>query len=269
MSNITIVGYPKCGNTWIGYLLSHYLNVPFYDAAIEESVLRGELAREDIRYTYNHDGFRGEHVRSYQEPAVQSVIKTHALPDTLLSDHPRFLEQQGYRSPDPHILITRDPRDVAVSYFYYRHFRMARVNGRWHTRLPYALREPLMRWRFFDQEAISTAQKWSHFSRMWLEHHPLVIRYEDLLVDAAAEIRRVTEAFGFQYHADCAREAVDYCSFASLRRREDRKFAPGAENERFFRSGRAGGWKSCFSAKLAARVAEIAGPVAVQLGYAP
>jgi len=267
MSNITIAGYPKCGNTWIGYLLAYYLNVPFYDAEIEESVLRGELPKDSIRYTYNHDGFRGEHTRPYEEPGVRCVIKTHARADTLLSDHPRFLEQQEYRPSDPHILITRDPRDVAVSYFYYRYFRMARVNGRWHARLPYALREPLLRWRFFNHSAITTAQKWSDFSLTWLEWEPLVIRYEDLLVNAAEEIRRVTQAFGFQYRPEGAREATEYCSFASLRQREDRKFAPGAENERFFRNGRSGGWRPYFSDELAAKVSAITGPVAKRLGY--
>jgi aryl sulfotransferase len=267
MSNITVAGYPKCGNTWIGYLLSYYLNVPFYDAAIEESVLRGELSTDNIRYTYNHDGFRGEHFRRHQEPGVRSVIKTHARPDALQTDHPRFLQQLDYRHSDPHILITRDPRDVAVSYFYYRYFRMARVSDRWHAHLPYALRDPVLRWRFFGQVAISTAQKWSQFSQAWLEYGPLVIRYEDLLVDAAEEIRRVAKALGFQYDPACAREATAYCSFGSLRQREDRKFAAGAENERFFRSGRSGGWKSHFSDKLTAKVADIAGPVATRLGY--
>ena len=229
-------------------------------------MLAGRVDPGSLRYTYNHDGFQGFHERPDQPASARAVVKTHARLDTLTERFPRFLTQQAFCRSDPRILIVRDPRDVAVSLFFYRYFRMPRVKNRWHARLPYTLRYPLMHGLFFGRVASAVAEEWSEFNEEWLKLDPILVRYRDLLDDAMGTLREVMEALATPFMAEYARQAVEYCRFGSLRQREDRKFSPGAQNERFFRSGKRGSWQAHFSLRLLNEFDRLTGDLPARLG---
>ena len=55
----------------------------------------------------------------------------------------------------------------------------------------------------------------------------MLVRYEDLLKQPEAQIRRVADEFGLHFHAEYAREAV-----------------------RIYRTGKIGGWEGFFDLRL-------------------
>ncbi len=101
-----LVGYPKSGNTWLGYMLSYLLNAEY----IEPYNLRCGLSfTKNQRVLTLTSGNLNTHVHT----AYNSVIKSHEHPpsDQVLSIFPRLT--------DKIVLIIRDPRDVVVSRYFY------------------------------------------------------------------------------------------------------------------------------------------------------
>jgi hypothetical protein len=265
MKNLLIAGYPKCGNTWIGYLLSYYFNAPYYDAYIEEKILSGEQVVEKL--DYKQYAFSGKFYRTDQVKEVNAVVKTHELPENLWKQHRLILDFVGYTKSDPLILITRAPKDVAVSLFYFTFFRLPQKQKHWSRRIPYFLRHWYYRLHF-KEFALNVAREWSKFTEAWLKLNPLVIRYEDLLEDPVREIHRVTQYFKFKFYEAYATEAKEYCDFSNMVKHEvERLNSAIHRNERFFRSGRSGQWKEHFSADLEAEFDCITCQVASMVGY--
>ena len=269
MKNILIVGYPRSGNTWTNSLFSYYFNAPYYDAATEESILAGRPIAEAI-HTYNDDGLSGKHHRGDQNQEIRSVIQTHAQSDLLWQMHPKFLTKQGYTSADFLVMILREPKDVAVSYFYFTYFFDRRFHQHWSTRLPIQWQEWLYHRFFFQKFVLRMAHEWVAFHQSWILHNPFVIHYESLLNDPIAQIKRLTDKFGLSFYPHYAKEAEEFCRFSNLRKREarhlkEKKAVP--QNERFIRSGKAGGWKTHFSATLAQQFDKMTDEVRRELDY--
>ena len=115
MKNILIAGYPRSGNTFLGYLLSYHFNAPYYDMYDLAKALAGEGNLEGL--TLAPEAFSGTFARADQEKQVGAVLKSHELPENLHPKHRAALDHVPYQKSDPLILITREPKDVAVSYF--------------------------------------------------------------------------------------------------------------------------------------------------------
>ncbi|NEO92764.1 MAG: sulfotransferase domain-containing protein [Moorea sp. SIO3G5] len=267
MKNILIAGYPRSGNTWVNSLFSYYFNAPYYDAAIEEAILTGKSMLDVVR-AYNDAGLSGEHHRSDQKKEILSVIQTHALADKFCHTHPKFLAKQSYNSADFLVLIVREPKDVAVSYFYYRLFFERRLHQHWSSGLPVTWREWFYHRFYFQKFVLNVAREWTTFHQNWLVYNPFVIHYESLLSDPVAQIKRFTDAFGLSCYTQYAKEAEEFCRFSNLGKREARHLKDKKvvyQNEKFIRSGKAGGWKEYFSTILAENFDNITAPVTTKL----
>lgn len=293
MKNIIIFGYPKCGNTWIGYLLSYYFNSPYYDIGIEENLLSGKSYNFKHFYSYNHNGFLGEHKRKDQKKEIRSILKSHSPPASLLNKFPKFLAKQSYNNSDHIILITRDPKDVSISYFYYQFFYLPRISRdsgnivisyrflpficqNWLYRsfcyLPYNLKHFFYKLFYFNSYVLHVARQWTDFNNETFHLNPLIVHYENLHVDTVGEIRRIAESFGLQFFPKYAEEAKRLCEFSNLKKRQQRVNTEAGiitkhPNEEFYRSGKIGSWRNYFSTPLKKRFDQITGKVAEHLGY--
>lgn len=154
------------------------------------------------------------------------VLKTH-LP-----------RKQVSRWPGRYIYVYRDGRDVLVSYFHmYKNY----VN-------------PMIEFlKFFEDFLAGRVQYGSWFQHVatWTTHqepHVLFVRYEDLIRETKAEIKRIAEFIGVSILPERNANILEQCSFEFMRRNEA-KFAPGSPAwpgrgpGTFIREGRSGGWK--------------------------
>ncbi|MFW6116193.1 MAG: sulfotransferase domain-containing protein [bacterium] len=255
MRNVMIVGYPRSGNTFLGYLLSYYFNAPYYDMYDYPRIVSGQYTLEEM--LLSPEAFSGSFERPDQEKQVNAVLKSHELPQNLHSTHKTTLDHLGYKESDPLILITREPKDVAVSYFYYSFFRVRHKKGHWSSFLPY----PLRRWYYlqfhFRSFALRVAGEWSEFVNSWIELSPFVIRYEDLLGDPLDHIRLVCDRFGFSFQSRYASEATEFCQFSNVVKLEESNPAYAAKaqhrSERFVRAGKVGQGEALLSPQLQQR----------------
>jgi hypothetical protein len=169
--------------------------------------------------------------------------------------------------------VIRDGRDVMVSYYYHRLIPNERFNARvvdrTHRELeiddPEDIWENLPRfieYTFGDQSPRPFT--WTEFIHGWLDKGVALVRYEDMLVDAASVVgKAVAQVAGVEIPRDTLREIEDRYSFANLAKRKR-----GEEKiDSFLRKGIAGDWKNKFTAEAKAVFNHYAGQTLIDLGY--
>lgn len=264
---IWIASYPRSGNTWVRFLLAHLMV-----ERVESSARLLELI-PDIHRSISGGQLYG--------PAT-ALIKTHWAwsPDLPLRE-----DTVGV------VYLVRNPLDVLASALDYRLLRPgASVAG-----LSADGRAAFAR-QWIDQFIARGAEanwlavgmgSWSENVASWtaapLPYPRLVIRYEDLSLDAAGELRRICRFLRFDRGEDAIGAAVERSSFAALQALEEqeiRERRPGifhdapsaaghAEGRRFISRGEVGSGERLLSAEQRAAALARFGPVMRRFGYLP
>jgi len=150
------------------------------------------------------------------------------------------------------VYIIRDPRDVVISAADHFGCTIDRMIDMMND--PYA--ETMRLEGTIIHELVST---WSNHVESWTRwNHPgiLTVRYEDLLADPLDQFGRVARHFGITTDKQRIEKAVRFSSFKQLQQMEaEQGFVERSEHsERFFRAGRAGGWRDKLPPEQAARI---------------
>jgi aryl sulfotransferase len=164
--------------------------------------------------------------------------------------------------------IVRDPRAVAVSWAHHLNTTHDAAVEIMRSRPPAgAFSSP-----WLSGESGYRLGTWSEHVESWLDQRDLpveVVRYEDLVVDAAAGLRRVLEAAHMEVRSDLLAAAAVACSFDALATQEilgGFVEAPRADRP-FFRRGESASWERELSPALAASIERDHGAVMERLGY--
>jgi len=249
--DVFVVSYPKSGNTWTRFLIANLIcpQEPASFANIDRIVPEPEeLTRREL-----------------DRLARPRILKTHRYFD------PRYQQV---------IYVTRDPRDVVVSLYYY--FRRQRNIGddvsieQFVTRFLAGLPEHLPR---------EYASSWTQNVSSWIvtrfgQPDFLLLRYEDLLSDTTANLKKIALFLGIRATAEQLAQAVERSSADEMRKLERspaadalclRNSSQGLRNPRqdipFVRTARAGNWKSELSQESIAELEAALGPLMRWLGY--
>lgn len=267
---IWIASYPKSGNTWMRMLVGNYM----YGAAATPMPLNEIGAhipadRDETLYR----GYCLRHQLSFDEVAPSLAHRDAMYAELLAAKGPMFIkthacnhEQNGtayYPPARTHgtILIVRDPRDVVLSFAH-------------HTQRTPDQALAMMR----DQNFVATQNGMTEFLSSWDQHTKsflgmqtpkMIIRYEDLLADAAAVLRRVLSAFGEEVDEARLQECVKFSAFDSLKSQEGKDGFVENPNagQSFFRAGTANQWQQNMTPELVDATQAAFGPVMEQLGY--
>ncbi|WP_428388114.1 sulfotransferase domain-containing protein [Mucisphaera sp.] len=175
-----LVSWPRSGNTWMRYMLAEVL-VPNNDLDMTQI--------EDLIPIVDRPDFTAA-LRQLDNRQPPRLFKSHELVDT------RCLTGRV-------IYIVRDPRDAIPSFYKYRTQR-----SRWK-----------MTWDRFFTQSIANKHRYGSWHRHvagWLKHsdHPnfLLVRYEDMLADAARELARVVQHLGLTADQRLIQQAVERSS---------------------------------------------------------
>lgn len=202
-----LASFPKSGNTWVRFLLYHY----FY----------GDIANSADLGKRIPDIHAGDFARASSSTRTQ-LVKTH----------------WGISPQMPHIdrtagaiYIVRHPRDVLLSMLNY-----------------YRLREPSAKWtdehfvRLFIQNGADPGSlrngfgTWEDNVLSWLSQRRfplLVVRYEDMKADTAAELRRMVAFLGEACDESKIQASVAACTFDRMRELEAREKASNHDGNVF------------------------------------
>lgn len=234
-----LVSYPKSGNTWVRFLLANLIHP-------NETV-----------------GFANIN-QLLPAPGVLSkrFLKTLPRPRILKSHEPFDVRFRKV------IYLVRDPRDVAVSEYYFD--RKKRYIA------PEMTLEQFIK-PFLAGETSSYGSWWEH-AASWIGPrygNPafLLVRYEDLLTDPIGKTAKIAEFLGIKADEERLRAAVERSSADRMRKLEqqDADKWTGTKNTRkeipFVRSAKSGGWKESLPRPLVEEIEVAWFPLMNFLGY--
>jgi hypothetical protein len=237
--DVWIVSYPKSGNTWTRFLIG---NLVAGGKVVDWSNI--ERIVPDIYLN--------------RDPYLK------ALP------RPRYLKShEGYRPDYRHVvLIVRDPRDVAVSYFHF--VRKAKI-------LPVDANMDDFMTKFLDGK-IDPYGNWGENVGSWLgarrgSDNFLVVRYEDLLANTEAEVVRIAEMLGIatdeqSLHDAVERSRADHMRALEKTQRGEHKFLQSSRSDiPFVRAAKSGQWRTELPPEAVQQIESAWGSVMSELGY--
>lgn len=241
-SDIYLVSYPKSGNTWMRYLLAYSI--------------WPELAEIDLEDMAAYIPSHG--IPRDAQMLLDPSAPCNQLPHRIVKEHFCY-GREAQRYARRAIYIARDGRDALVSYWHF-------CNQRDGTQIPFS-------------DFIELSARPGHSYGRWKDHvsgwlnapldAKLVIRYEDLLTDAAPWLERALQFAGHSISADRIEAAVARASFDSMKRLETRK-GLGLEQLKpvtFVRSGKSGSWRETFGPGDLERFERSHGYGIAELGY--
>jgi hypothetical protein len=235
--DIYLVSYPKSGNTWMRFLLGTLQHEKFNFATMEKFI-----------------------------PDIY-VVKNQILKNI---PSPRFLKSHEYFHPQyPRVIyIVRDPRSVAVSYYYYlQKIRRIEKNMDFSTYL-----------KGFIQGEYDNFATWDEHIKSWLcvkenSKNFLLIKYEDLKKNTEHEMKKVIEFVNLQPSDNSLQRMLSKSSFESMQENEQSNQHLTKILQRsdlsipFVRKASIDEWKEYFSPSDTALLKEVWGETMKKLGY--
>jgi len=237
--DVWIVSYPKSGNTWTRFLVGNLISggKPVDWSNIEQWV-------PDIYYG------RDSQFRSLERPRY---FKSHEA------------YQARYRRV---VLIVRDPRDVAISYYHF-------VRKAKHLPLDASIADFMA---LFLSGRIDPYGSWGENVGSWLggrrgSQDFIIVRYEDLLANTETQLAQIADRLGLNVNDEQLRRAVENSTADAMRSLEDaqrdqhRALKNSHSEIPFVRAAKAGQWQAELPAECARQIEAAWSSPMRELGY--
>lgn len=272
-----LASYPKSGNTWLRLVLNSYRlggSTPDFSQKQDFAPIASSRRRFD---------------------ELLGVASSDLLPDELMTLRPRMYERQATEARESlfnkvhdawqltpggeplfpatstlgAIYIVRDPRDVALSLAGHLGLSVDRA-------IDILLDERTL---LCDQKLGLKDQlpqrlgSWSQHVLSWIDlpapWSPLLLRYEDMLAKPWESFASVIKYCGWPLNDERLEQALDATRFDRLQAAEaSHGFSERPQRAaRFFREGRAGGWRERLNEAQLRRIEEASEPLRARLAY--
>ncbi|CAG4906951.1 unnamed protein product [Colias eurytheme] len=260
--DVFLLAHPRSGSTWTQemlWLLNN--NLDYKRAKSEDIVSRFPLIDYCLILTQESekdkldkidDVDKREFLKRVLEPGVNKLqdapsprfIKSH-LPLSLLP--PNLLDTTKV------VYITRDPRDVIVSYYNILKLRYLKPGV-----------EFSVFWSLFRRGLVPWSPIFAHLKEAWEKrHHPnmLFIFYEDLSKDLAGCLKRTAKFFGKSYSEEQIQELCEHLKFENFKKNDSvnrlqvmQELGVVNQQNTFIREGKVGGWRDYFQGEMETEV---------------
>ncbi|XP_023819616.1 sulfotransferase family cytosolic 2B member 1 isoform X2 [Oryzias latipes] len=235
--DVVAVTYPKSGTTWMQEILPLVLS-------------GGDLT--PIQSTVNWD-----RVPWLEETRLANVVDKMTSPRAMVSHFPYNLMPSSFHSSKAKVIyVMRNPKDVAVSSFYFH--QMASF-----------LEDPGTFDEFLDKflEGRGFFGKWTDHVSSWklakLGERILFLTYEEMVQDLGAAIRRISDFLCLDLSEDIIQKIAEHCTFKSMKANTMSNFSlvpkkyMDSDKSPFLRKGVAGDWKNHFNSEQEARFTSV------------
>ena len=266
-----LASYPKSGNTWVRIFLENL----FRNAAQPISINALSVVGFGDAHIPLYQRFAGRPVAELDDAALHALrepIQRYlaGLPETsMVKTHNMLGEYEGrllihLECTMGAIYIVRNVFDVTVSIA--RHYNFAIADA------VEAVCSPAFRTRTSPAAIFQILGCWSDHYRSWTSvpgFEPLVLRYEDMKAKPLKAFERAVRHIGIPAGKDRIARAVKFSSFEEVSRQERAAgFRERARDDQvFFHSGRAGGWRQHLSPDQVERLIDAHSDVLRTLGY--
>lgn len=239
--DIYLVGYFRSGSTWSRFLFGNYI-----------------WQDREVTFANLND-------------LVPSI---YVHPDRILRKLPRIIKSHEYFDPryPRTIYIVRDPRDVAVSFYYYNLKVRVLPDG-------YPMDDFVK--SFIAAKVVDYADlvgPWDEHAMSWVRMRQgkknfCLVRYEDLLADPVKELTKVSPMLKIDPTPERIQRAITLSSadhMRSLEKSQWKKWVTTKDTRSdipFVREAKSGGWRNRLSEASVRNIEEAWGPAMKELGY--
>ena len=278
MSILWLVSYPKSGSTWARAVLTNYLEDGDAPASIEALIAPcwgSERGYFDEGLGVESSDLTAEEILRCR-PQFQELLAEELPHPTVARAHDAYIRNAdgapvfSRRAAAGAVYLVRNPLDVAVSYAHHlRHGVIDRAVAYMNDAASAEWASELRIHALLPQFLLT----WSAHVTSWLEQEEIpvhVSRYEDRLADPVAEFGAIVRFAGFEWDEARLARAIEYASFDRLHAEEAEHGYSGVPRDNatpFFRSGKAGGWRTALDAHQVRRLVDAHGPVMARFGY--
>ncbi len=288
---IWLASYPKSGNTWLRILIANLAiadGQPFNINVLSErsgiASARGPFDRLTLIDSglLTHDEADTLRPRVYEQLASGAsddegdkreasppirFVKVHDAYTLTARGEPLLAGAHGAKGA---IVIVRDPRDVAPSLAHHSGSGIDAAIAFMTDRSSAFCGRPDRQQNQLRQNLVD----WSGHVASWLDQRDipvLRIRYEDMLADTAATLRRALDFAGWAASEQDIAHAAACARFPALQGQEQangfREAPRGRRRGAFFRRGEAGAWRDELSTSQVAQIETAHAPMMLRLGY--
>ncbi len=266
---VWLASYPKSGNTWVRAFLHNYIANAETPHSINSLV---DFSVSECAMAFF--GTPGEVLSPPEVQAKRAQVQealTRLHEDLVfVKTHNANLSLHGAPLCSPAatagaIYIVRDPRDVALSY--------AAFTGKSVDEIIDFMAEERAANASDGVQVFELLSSWSSHALSWVAApRRLLVRYEDLLAAPERGFGRVVRflgAAGETPEPERLRRAIAFSSFSTLSSQEAREGyrAGSPSGEKFFRAGKAGGWRDGLNPAQARKIWAAHGQVMEKFGY--
>ena len=223
--DICYTSYPKSGSTWLAYILVLLVNG---GEAPSDTTLRNCLHWVASSWTYPRTE---EELRNSSSPRI---LKSHMPYQMALGGEP-------HRNPCKYVYIARNPKDVAVSYYYFERGKSwsGGYSGPWEHWLKMFMEGTVQRGDWFDH-----VLSWWHASRAANIHF---LKYEDLCRDFEKQAEQLARFLGCAISAEILQQVHSKTAFQTMSTTAFSNMEEIREFGGFFRRGEIGSWRDEFT----------------------
>jgi hypothetical protein len=223
--DICYTSYPKSGSTWLAYILVLLVND---GEAPQGRTLRDCLHWVESSYTYPREE---DELRALPSPRI---FKSHMPYQMAFGGDPATC-------PCRYVYIARNPKDVAVSYYFFEYGKSwsGGYSGPWEQWLELFMTGRVQRGDWFD-----------HVLGWWERRNfenILFLRYEDLCRDFAGEVERLGRFLDHPLSPALLDKIARKTGFDEMVGTEFSNMHEIEEFGEFFRKGSVGSWKEQFT----------------------
>ncbi|XP_037074426.1 sulfotransferase family cytosolic 1B member 1-like [Pollicipes pollicipes] len=231
-TDIFVASFPKSGTTWLQEIVWRIVHGETGAGGKADTPLEYRFPLLDMPSAVNME------MRSVHEMDDPRLIKTHLTYDLL----PPSVHTSGTKV----LYVTRDPRDVCVSYYHCtRMVNYEKYRGTF----------PELRDRFVRGEVMHAPYR--EHVQGYLRHADTVlcVTYEQLHADRAAVVRRVATFLGRPATDDQVESIVSHTSFGAMKENpgtnfrhwEKKGLVTAGQEGTFMRKGQVGDWRNYFT----------------------
>ncbi|XP_044273732.1 sulfotransferase 6B1 isoform X2 [Varanus komodoensis] len=214
--DLVLVSYPKCGINWLILIVNDLI----------ATTLKTKQENAELPFIECGDPDKFQRMKQFPSPRI---VASHL--------HYNNLPKSVFKSKAKVLVLFRNPKDVAASFFYF------------HNNAPGI--PSYDSWEKFFSEFMNGQVAWgSYFDQAvtWNKHiddeNVLILTYEELKEDLVAGVKKIAEFFGFSATAEQIQSIASRATFQAVRDKSQETH--GAAGPLLFRKGVVGDWKSLF-----------------------
>ncbi|XP_065257615.1 sulfotransferase 6B1-like [Emys orbicularis] len=226
--DVILAGYAKNGTNWLDQVLN--------DLEITAAKYTEEEINERINITNELSVFPRlefgdpEKFKRMKELPFRRIITTN-LP-------PQVLPKSIFKSKAKILLLVRNPKDTAVSYFHF-HNNMPTLPsfGSWDAYFEAFMHGKICRGSYFDYLV--------EWNKHVADENVMAITYEELKENLMLGLKQIADFFGFSLSEEDIQTVAEKSSFKAMKEKSSKTH--GTFGKILFRKGMVGDWKDYFS----------------------